>query len=609
MFGRMRKSHKFSRSRKSFGMIMKYMLTLFGVLMLNIVLFVSLEKKDDDGDWFIGKDKDTKYVRVVTKPIEPLNTDGTPNGLNLLLISKLSEGYIKDYLQTCVDNQNGKFNDYQIHLPMEVILSIVMTEQGGYEASGGVIPVSMLPWDSSNNSPLWKKDYQGIPADALTLQMANKNVFASRYGYGSGTILADPQADAMSGGTYGPFQITPNEVEDSQKSKINGYNSSDSRGFDDMFMPDQLSHLDSRMETTKDYFNLETLTDVEKVLAYSFQFNPGVGNIVPAEFRGCPRLTEERNNSLKEIEADMNKVAEKYSAQISTINNIPQARYAAVCIGLIELCDWKITQHRPEEMGQYVESAWNVLHPENPGKEAYSQFMSEHSIDLAGDVYQTRRIYTMLYKKGTYEHYSDTIALGHAFCYTQLGGYLYARLLKLGGLEEVDPTNPSTYMNLIKQNGVEGEWTPSGDLDWLKEVGADTTKIGPNRMNLLNNAHTRLGVPYVWGGTDWDNGMDCSGFVQEAIRRTFGITVGRSTYDQVDDPNFDDVPYEQALPGDIVLLDPALHHVVFFLKDNDDGTMTVMHEPRTGDVCKIARYSKATIHSVRRYKDLEDSHT
>lgn len=46
-------------------------------------------------------------------------------------------------------------------------------------------------------------------------------------------------------------------------------------------------------------------------------------------------------------------------------------------------------------------------------------------------------------------------------------------------------------------------------------------------------AQSQLGVPYVWGGTAWGSGLDCSGLTSGCWSRAAGIRIGRTTWDQI----------------------------------------------------------------------------
>lgn len=46
-------------------------------------------------------------------------------------------------------------------------------------------------------------------------------------------------------------------------------------------------------------------------------------------------------------------------------------------------------------------------------------------------------------------------------------------------------------------------------------------------------AQSQLGVPYVWGGTAWGSGLDCSGLTSGCWSRAAGIWIGRTTWNQI----------------------------------------------------------------------------
>ncbi len=46
-------------------------------------------------------------------------------------------------------------------------------------------------------------------------------------------------------------------------------------------------------------------------------------------------------------------------------------------------------------------------------------------------------------------------------------------------------------------------------------------------------AQSQLGVPYVWGGTAWGSGLDCSGLTSGCWKRAAGIWIGRTTWEQI----------------------------------------------------------------------------
>ena len=68
--------------------------------------------------------------------------------------------------------------------------------------------------------------------------------------------------------------------------------------------------------------------------------------------------------------------------------------------------------------------------------------------------------------------------------------------------------------------------------------------------DLVNYAKTLIGVPYLYGSTNPQNGFDCSGFITYVFNH-FNIAVPRSSVDFTNVQH--EVPIEQAAPGDLIL--------------------------------------------------------
>ena len=95
------------------------------------------------------------------------------------------------------------------------------------------------------------------------------------------------------------------------------------------------------------------------------------------------------------------------------------------------------------------------------------------------------------------------------------------------------------------------------------------------RETLVEAARSRLGVPYVWGGTDPDYGMDCSGFTQWCYSQ-IGMDIPRTTYSQA--AAAETISVSEAKPGDILY---SGGHVGLYIGDG-----VFIHEPQSGDVCR-----------------------
>ncbi|MBU3160828.1 C40 family peptidase [Clostridium frigoris] len=112
---------------------------------------------------------------------------------------------------------------------------------------------------------------------------------------------------------------------------------------------------------------------------------------------------------------------------------------------------------------------------------------------------------------------------------------------------------------------------------------------------IIAYASTFLGTPYLWGGTT-PSGFDCSGFTQYVYAH-FGISVGRTTFDQINDGV--EVPRDKLQPGDLVFFGTFAnpHHMGMYIGDNN-----YIHAPHTGDVIKISPVGRNDYVTARRVK-------
>jgi peptidoglycan DL-endopeptidase CwlO len=92
---------------------------------------------------------------------------------------------------------------------------------------------------------------------------------------------------------------------------------------------------------------------------------------------------------------------------------------------------------------------------------------------------------------------------------------------------------------------------------------------------IVTDAKKYLGIPYVWGGTDPQKGLDCSGLVQR-VYKDFGIDLPRVSRDQaqVGTPV---ASLDEAQPGDLLAFGSPVHHIAIYA---GDGKM--VEAPRTG---------------------------
>lgn len=119
-------------------------------------------------------------------------------------------------------------------------------------------------------------------------------------------------------------------------------------------------------------------------------------------------------------------------------------------------------------------------------------------------------------------------------------------------------------------------------------------------LAVMQSALALLGTPYRWGGTDPDNGLDCSGLVGYVFRSTLGLDLPRISRDlaRAGQPI---LSRDQITPGDLVFfgLRGRVNHVGIYL-----GEGRFLHAPRRGEDVRIdnfnSRYWQARYMGARR---------
>lgn len=92
-----------------------------------------------------------------------------------------------------------------------------------------------------------------------------------------------------------------------------------------------------------------------------------------------------------------------------------------------------------------------------------------------------------------------------------------------------------------------------------------------------------VGVNYRWGGTNPENGLDCSGFVQVVFNEAAGLLLPRTATEQ--SKVGEKIEKTELKPGDLVFFNTMRHafsHVGIYLGDN-----RFLHAPRKGSEVRV----------------------
>jgi hypothetical protein len=111
-------------------------------------------------------------------------------------------------------------------------------------------------------------------------------------------------------------------------------------------------------------------------------------------------------------------------------------------------------------------------------------------------------------------------------------------------------------------------------------AGTGASGSGLSGADVVAAAKKYLGVPYKFGGTDPESGLDCSGFVQRTYA-DLGIKLPRVAKDQAKMGTA--VPsLAQAQPGDLIAFHSPVDHIGIYVGGNK-----MIVAPKTGDHVKI----------------------
>jgi len=131
----------------------------------------------------------------------------------------------------------------------------------------------------------------------------------------------------------------------------------------------------------------------------------------------------------------------------------------------------------------------------------------------------------------------------------------------------------AAFASALSATGTVGGSAQSAGVTAAPTTGSGTTTSGDA---VVAEARKYLGVPYVWGGTDPQKGLDCSGLVQ-LVYKNLGYELPRVSYQQATAGRAVTGGLANAKPGDILAFNSPVNHVGIYI---GDGKM--IEAPRPG---------------------------
>lgn len=141
-------------------------------------------------------------------------------------------------------------------------------------------------------------------------------------------------------------------------------------------------------------------------------------------------------------------------------------------------------------------------------------------------------------------------------------GFLLCALMSAGPVlaDQPNTSSPSrTASNTTDQK-------PTGTLDYISKK---TSELSEKTSELLIHAMGLIGVPYKYGGSSPESGMDCSGFVSYVFRQALGIPLPHNAYAIA--LQSQNIKVSELQPGDLVFFNTmrrTFSHVGIYMGNN-----------------------------------------
>lgn len=138
------------------------------------------------------------------------------------------------------------------------------------------------------------------------------------------------------------------------------------------------------------------------------------------------------------------------------------------------------------------------------------------------------------------------------------------------------------------------------DRGFLNRLASVPNEVKQRATELVMHAMGFIGIPYRLGGSSFEQGFDCSGFVQATIQQTMGLTLPRTSAEQAQATR--PIAESELMPGDLVFFNTlrrAFSHVGIYVGDG-----RFIHSPRTGSQIRVedmnAQYWATRFNGARR---------
>lgn len=154
-------------------------------------------------------------------------------------------------------------------------------------------------------------------------------------------------------------------------------------------------------------------------------------------------------------------------------------------------------------------------------------------------------------------------------------------LAALAGPARAEPDTPppgDAVLHLLQERGL---WPADGAIEGNPMV----QRMRDTASDMVLTAMNFLGVPYRRGGSNAEQGFDCSGFTRYVFEHSLGLVLPRRADEQAKQAGLAQVLRDELKPGDLVFFNTmrrAFSHVGIYVGDGK-----FIHAPRSGGEVRI----------------------
>lgn len=557
------------------------------------------------------------------------------DGLNYALIAQMNESYFKELMTLYLQASEGELDGFTFHPTPDSFLALQIQETGYYGNTN--IPLSYLPFE--NGEVVWNKKYKDVEASKMTIMQFGteqwKQITSADLNLRmkEKTNIRTPwkiKGDISNVATVSPtgkkdFRYLPNDV----VYLVDLYNSA-------------LDKFNSKKEISTDVAS--SLDDYFKKYIMASSFSVGAEGALQ-ELYG---IGYDKSGSAKYLSPTKTNlgdaIASSTSFYASVVNYLTNTTSRTkwykntkederLAMGLIlayKTDGWYFSQKAYNSIPKCLPDVWKSMYPEDEvGTLEECKAKLHDKVKILADVlttvsgatvttadtqniYRTAAAYDDSPSAGkgvgflfsvsseTSEAYKkqfsngkpanlvttiDTNTLKSIISTLMLGEKYYADMLKLGGLVDVDVTNPQSYKNKVLASSSSLYGASAANLDQAyAQCEVNSALLSPQRVEILNKAASLLGkVHYYWGGGHGQQvqkggepqkcattaglyDLDCSGFTSWAYNTCgYSDLCGNTTALLAQGRH---VSWSDIRPADMIVSDS---HVLLFVSTDSSG--------------------------------------